>query len=156
MGVISLAAIVNLQVMAASRIAFAMARDEILPRALAVVAKGGSPRRSLVFICAGSLIFAAIGHYEEIVRIYAPWSIGAILMVCLSAIRLRFTEPDLHRPWKMPFFPWTGILAALIQFSLIAVMVVDYPLGGLISALVVVLPLPFYVWRRRRQGAPIL
>lgn len=150
MGVISLAAIVNLQVMAASRIAFAMARDGILPKALAAVAKGGSPRRSLLFICAGSLIFAAIGHYEEIVRIYAPWSIGAILMVCLSAIRLRYTEPDLARPWKMPLFPWVGIAAALVQAALIVVMVADYPLGGLFSFLVVILPLPYYFWRRRQ------
>ena len=97
-----------------------------------------------------ALIFAAIGHYEEIVRIYAPWSIGAILMVCLSAIRLRYTEPDLPRPWKMPLFPWVGIAAALVQAALIVVMVADYPLGGLFSFLVVILPLPYYFWRRRQ------
>ena len=147
---ISLAAIVNLQVMAASRITFAMARDEILPKALAVVAPGGSPRRSLLAVAVGSLAFAAIGHYEEIVRIYAPWSIGAILMVCLSAIKLRISEPDLPRPWKMPLFPWIAIAASLVQASLIAVMVLDYPLGGLCSALVVIAPLPYVFWRRRK------
>jgi APA family basic amino acid/polyamine antiporter len=156
MGLFSLAAIVNLQMMAAPRITFRMARDGVLPPALAVVAKGGTPRRSVAVLVAISLIFAASGSYESIVTIYAPWSIGPILIVCLAAIRLRYSEPDLYRPWKMPLFPWIAILAAVIQASLIAVVVWDDPKSGLWSAVVAFAPIPIYLafaktWREQAQ-----
>ena len=154
MGLLSLAAIVNLQIMAASRITWRMARDGVLPPWLAAVAKAGAPRRSVALVTAASLMFALIGNYQAIVKIYAPWSIGAILMVCLAAIKLRISQPDLPRPWKMPLFPWIAIGAALVQAGLIAVVVSDDVIGGLQSALVAVAPLPIYLvfaklWRRQ-------
>ncbi len=150
-GALSLAAIVNLQIMAASRITFRMAADGVLPRFLAVVAKGGTPRRSVAVLAIASALFAASGSYESIVRIYAPWSIGSILMICLSGIWLRYREPGLARPFRTPMFPWLSIFAALIQAALIAVVVVDDPLSGFWSAVVVVAPLPLYLYFTRRR-----
>ena len=153
MGLFSLAAIVNLHVMTAPRISFAMARDGALPPFLAAVAPGGTPRRSVVMFALISMVFAATGSYEAIVRIYAPWSMGTLLIVCLSAIKLRVAEPDLPRPWRMPLFPWIAIGAAAVQASLIALVVWDDPRDGLWSALIVIAPLPIYLifaktWRR--------
>jgi APA family basic amino acid/polyamine antiporter len=152
-GLFSLAAIVNLQTMVASRITFRMARDGALPTLLGRVSPGGTPRLSLALLLAVSLFFAATGGYESIVRIYAPWSIGVILVICLAAIRLRYAEPDLPRPWRMPLFPWLAILAALIQAALIAVVVWDDPLDGLLSAAAVVAPAPIYLLLRGRWEA---
>ena len=144
-GAISLAAIVNLQIMAASRITYRMAADGVLPGFLARVARGGAPRLSVAAVAIVSAIFAASGTYESIVRIYAPWSIGSILMVCLSSIALRFREPELERPYRTPLFPWISIVACLIQASLIAVVVADDPASALWSALVLAAPLPLYL-----------
>ncbi len=156
-GLLSLAAIVNLQIMAASRITWRMARDGVLPPWLAAVARSGAPRRSVALVSAVSLGFALIGNYETIVKIYAPWSIGAIMMVCLAAIRLRIAEPDLPRPWKMPLFPWIAIGAALVQAGLIGVVVWDDPLFGFWSLLVALAPLPIYclfakTWLRQAKA----
>jgi APA family basic amino acid/polyamine antiporter len=156
LGLFSLAAITNLQVMSASRVTFRMARDGVLPPALAAVAPGGAPRRSVALMAAVSLVFAATGSYESLVRIYAPWSIGAILIVCLSAIRLRYAEPNLPRPWRMPLFPWIAILVAAIQVGLIVVMVWDDPLAGAASTVIAFAPLPVYLvfakrWRDEAQ-----
>lgn len=152
-GALSLAAIVNLQIMAASRITFRMAADGVLPRFLAVVAPGGTPRRSVAVLAIASAVFAGSGSYEAIVRIYAPWSIGSIMMVCLSGIWLRYKEPGLKRPFRTPLFPWLSIIAALIQAALIAVVVIDDPSSGLWSAAVVVAPLPIYLFFTRRRRA---
>ncbi len=154
MGLFSLAAIVNLQIMVVPRVTFRMARDGALPRAFAAVARGGSPRLGVAATAIVAALFAATGSYESIVRIYAPWSIGAGLIVCLSAIRLRIAEPDLPRPYRMPLFPWLPIGVAVINAALIAVVVWDDPLAGLGSAIVAVAPLPIYLafakaWRRR-------
>ena len=158
MGLFSLAAIVNLQTMAAPRITFRMARDGALPAAFGAVAPGGSPRLGVVAAAAAAALFAATGSYESIVRIYVPWSMAGIMIVCLAAIRLRIAEPDLPRPWKMPLFPWIAIGAAAIQAALIAVVVWDDPTAGLWSAVVALAPLPIYfvfarTWRRR-AGLP--
>jgi APA family basic amino acid/polyamine antiporter len=152
-GALSLAAIVNLQIMAASRITYRMAADGVLPPALAVVAPGGAPRRSIALLAIASAAFAASGSYEWLVRIYAPWSIGSILMICLSALWLRFKDPELVRPYRTPLFPWITIFAAVIQASLIAVVVIDDPTLGAWSALVVVAPLPVYLVFARRWRA---
>lgn len=150
-GVISLAAIVNLQIMAASRITFRMAADGMLPAGLAKVARGGSPWRSVLAIAAVSALFAGSGSYEHIVRIYAPWSIGSILMICLSSIALRYKEPDLPRPYRAPLFPWLPALATLAQAALIAIVVVDDPVSGIWSAIVIAAPLPVFLWFRNRR-----
>jgi basic amino acid/polyamine antiporter, APA family len=144
-GLFSLAAIVNLQTMSASRVTWRMAREGALPPMLASVAPGGTPRRSVALFVAVALIFAATGNYQSIIRIYSPWSIGAILMICLSAIALRIKEPDLPRPWRMPLFPWIAIVAAAVQASLIAVFVWDDPVAGAISTAVAFAPLPIYL-----------
>jgi len=149
-GALSLAAIVNLQIMAASRITYRMAADGVLPPTLAVVAPGGTPRRSVAVLVIASALFAGSGSYEWLVRIYAPWSIGSILMICLSGIWLRYKEPALHRPFRAPLFPWLSIFAALIQAALIAVVVIDDPSSGFWSAVVVVAPLPIYLLFARR------
>ncbi|HEY5290461.1 MAG TPA: APC family permease [Caulobacteraceae bacterium] len=161
MGLFSLAAIVNLQTMVATRVTFRMARHGAAPAWLGRVAPGGTPRHSLVVLVAASLLFAATGGYESIVRLYSPWTIGVIFIVCISAIRLRQVEPDLPRPWRMPLFPWPAILAAFVQAALIVLVVWDDPVSGAISGLVAVAPLPLYFlftkrWRdaaRREFGA---
>jgi APA family basic amino acid/polyamine antiporter len=144
-GLFSLAAIVNLQTMAATRITYRMARDGALPAWLGRVAGNGTPGQSLALLLVVSLIFAAFGDYQSIVRIYAPWSMGVILMVCLAAIALRYREPDLVRPWRMPLFPWIAIAAALSQAALIAVVVTDDPGSAIVSALCVFVPVPVYL-----------
>ena len=154
-GVLSLAAIVNLQIMTASRITFRMAADGVLPRFLAVVAPGGTPRRSVALLALASIIFAGSGSYEKIVTIYAPWSIGSVMMVCLSSIFLRYREPELHRPFRTPLFPWLSVFAVLVQVTLIAVVVVGDPISGVWSAIVVLLPLPLYLYFTRRRRAAV-
>ena len=156
LGLFSLAAIVNLQTMASTRITYRMARHGALPAWLGEVAPGGTPRNSLLVLVLMSGTFAATGGYESIVRIYAPWSIGVILIVCLAAIRLRYAEPDLPRPWRMPLFPWIAIAASLVQAALVALVMWDDPVSGALSALAAVAPLPLYfLFARRWRTAAI-
>ncbi len=151
-GLLSLAAIVNLQIMASPRIIWRMARDGLLPAVVGRVAPNGAPWVSVILVVLASFILAATGSYETIVIIYAPWSIGAILMVCLSAIKLRVSEPDLPRPWKMPLFPWIAIGASLVQATLIAVVVWDDPKAGLASAVIAAAPIAIYFLLKSRRG----
>ncbi len=152
-GVLSLAAIVNLQVMASSRIMYRMGADHMLPRVFAAVSRGGSPFVAVLAVAVVSALLAGSGSYETIVRIYAPWSIGSILMICLSSIALRFTAPDLPRPYKAPLFPALSIFAALVQAGLIAVVVTDDPHSAIWSVLVLLAPAPVFLALRLLRRA---
>lgn len=152
-GLFSLAAIVNLQAMVATRVTYRMARDGSMPTLLGKVAQGGTPRWSLVLHIAVAILFAATGGYESIVKIYAPWTIGSIFVVILSQIRLRYSEPELARPWRVPLFPVVSFLAALVQGSLLAVVMWDDPRDAALSAVVVLAPIPIYLLAAKRWRA---
>jgi APA family basic amino acid/polyamine antiporter len=150
LGLLSLAAIVNLQTMAAPRILFRMGREGALPTGFGKVAAGGAPRLAVAATAIASTLFAATGSYESIVRVYSPWTMASIFMVCISAIQLRRTQPDRPRPWKMPLYPWVAILGALIQAALVAVVILDDPTAGAWSVVVAFAPLPVYLILARR------
>jgi APA family basic amino acid/polyamine antiporter len=41
-------------------------------------------------------------------------SLAAFTLVCITVIYLRFSSPDLKRPFKTPFFPVTPVLGAIM------------------------------------------
>jgi APA family basic amino acid/polyamine antiporter len=97
-----------------SRIFYAMGRDGLLP---AVFAKVHSKRRTPWF---GTLITASaaalmgglfpIGLLGELV------SVGTLLafsLICAGVIYLRIKEPDMHRPFKTPFWKVTAPLGVV-------------------------------------------
>jgi len=87
-----------------SRIFFVMARDGLLPGALARIdAKSGTPRlvtfATAVFI--GAL--AGIAPLSEIAALANAGTLVAFMAVGAALIALRRSEPDRRRPFKAPF-----------------------------------------------------
>jgi APA family basic amino acid/polyamine antiporter len=119
LAIVSVVAICNLQVMTAPRIAFAMARNGVLPSVLTRVSASGTPRVALLCTSAVAALLASTGGYERLIAIGAPFLIGVAAVSDLSAIRMRFREPELARPFKMPLFP----LPALIGFTVNALLI---------------------------------
>jgi len=97
-----------------SRIIFAMSRDGLLPRKIAVVnEKTGVPARItigvgvLVALVAG---FSDIGVLEEMVNV---GTLFAFVLVSIGVIILRRKRPDLKRAYRVPLMPVIPILAVL-------------------------------------------
>ena len=132
-GLLSVGALANLQMMFCSRIALAMARDRVLPSPLARVAVGGTPRNGLIATAAITAVLAASGSYEQLVAISVAAGLLVDLMVTLSMIRLRQTEPNLPRPWRAPFYPWPVAATALLEAALLAGMIWEDPVHSLIG-----------------------
>ena len=132
-GIMSVAALANLEMMFCSRIALAMARDHVLPSPLAKVAPGGTPRNGLIATAVIAAILAASGSYEELIAFSVALGLLTDLVVSLSAIRLRRTEPQLHRPWRARAYPWSIALGALLQALLLAGVVWDDPYHSLLG-----------------------
>jgi len=119
LAIVSVVAICNLQVMTAPRIAYAMARNGVLPSVLTRVSPSGTPRIALLCTTVVAALLASTGGYERLIAIGAPFLIGVAAVSDLAAITMRFREPALERPFKMPLFP----LPAIIGFSVNALLI---------------------------------
>ena len=104
-----------------SRIFFAMARDGLLPRYFSVLHKKTKTPVRIIVLCALLIAFTAaffpISTLAELVNI---GTLVAFAMVSGGVLILRYTEPDLPRPFKTPFVPFIPISGMLSCLYLIA------------------------------------
>jgi len=96
-----------------SRVFLAMARDGLLPPVFARVhPRTQTPLR--VILAAGVLMagvagFTPIGHVAELVNI---GTLAAFFLVCVGVIALRYTHPDVPRPFRTPLMPFVPLAGA--------------------------------------------
>jgi len=155
-GVISVTAILNLQVMFSGRIALAMARDRVLPSGLTRVAPGGSPRRALLVTTLLSAVLAASGTYEQLIALNVALGLLINLLVTVSVPRLRRTEPELRRRWRVPFYPVPVVLSALLNIGLLVALIYEDPVHTLLgTGLACLIGLLYWVGERLRRPAAV-
>ena len=105
-----------------TRILFAMARDGLLPAFFGVVDDRTKTPLNATILC--GLVTAAIAGVTPIgtlVELVNAGTLAEFALVCLGAIVLRVTQPNLRRPFKAPgglILPVLGILScgALLSF----------------------------------------
>ena len=114
---------------ATTRIMLAMGRKGQLPASFAKLdAKSGTPRTACVLMAAFTLIGPFFGKklLVPLTNVSALSFIFACMMVSLACLRMRFSEPDLPRPYKVPGGR-LGILGACVAGGIIVLlMVVPY------------------------------
>lgn len=125
-GIISIGAVAGLssvilvQIMAVTRILFAMSRDGLLPKVFSKIhPKFSTPH--VITVVVGSFIaiatlFIDINKAAELCNI---GTLTAFTVVCAGIVILRIIEPTRHRPFKMPFAPWLPGIGACLSGSLI-------------------------------------
>lgn len=154
-GVLSVAAIANLSVMKSARIAFALARAGHLPRKLSEVASGGTPRSALAVSSILAAAFAATGTYNTVVAMNVAMTVALVVVVNSAAIRLRRTDPDLPRPFRIPFYPLPAIAAIGLNLALLAALVFEDPVHGLGGfAFLAIIGVVYAIFHRAGRQAP--
>ncbi|MCB9344703.1 MAG: amino acid permease [Lewinellaceae bacterium] len=118
-----LSSVILVMLMGQPRIFFAMSRDGLLPPAFGKVhSKYFTPYITTIVTGAVAAIIAGlfpIGILGELV------SIGTLLafaLVCGGILVLRYKSPDIHRPFKTPFFPFVPILGVLSSLGVMATL----------------------------------
>lgn len=103
-----------------TRIFFAMSRDGLLPGTFAAVNKTtGTPVRVIVI---SGLIMAALAGFvplSKLTNLVNLGTLGAFVVVCAGVIWLRYNKPELHRPFRTPWFPFIPMLGILFCSYLI-------------------------------------
>lgn len=95
------------------RVLFAMARDGLLPRALARTGARGTPVRATVGVGA---VVGVVAVFFPIIRLEQMVNIGALfafVLVSAGVLVLRRTRPDLPRGFRTPLVPVVPLLAIL-------------------------------------------
>jgi APA family basic amino acid/polyamine antiporter len=133
LAIFSVMAICNLQVMAGSRIAYAMARNGVLPSVLTRVSRSGSPHIALAWTAGVAALLASSGGYERLIAIGAPLPLGIAATCNILAIRMRFKEPRLQRPFRMPLFPLPAMIGFTANALLVGAMVYEDPFDSSIG-----------------------
>ena len=103
-----------------SRIFFTMARDGLLPPALALVSRRGSPVRITIFTAIVVATIAGIFPLTEIAALANAGTLAAFVAVCAAMLTLRVREPERERKFRTPL-PWVigivGIAGCLWLFA---------------------------------------
>jgi APA family basic amino acid/polyamine antiporter len=119
--VIGLTTVLLVLVFGQSRIFFAMARDRLLPGAFSTVhPRFHTPWLStlIVGLCVALLAgFTPISVLAEMTNI---GTLAAFIIVALAVWRLRYTQPDLPRGFRVPWVPVLPIASVLASCVLIA------------------------------------
>ena len=143
--VISALGSMNSSVLSGARPGYAMARDGIFFKiADGVHPKYRTPAHSLVFQCVLASLMALTGTFEELTNlfIFAGWIFYGLAVVAL--FRLRYTEPNMPRPYRCWGYPWVPGLFVAGALALTVNIWLDRPGRSSIGLLLILAGLPFY------------
>jgi basic amino acid/polyamine antiporter, APA family len=102
---ISILGIMNVQVMMTPRTLFSMSRDGLFFKQARMVNAGGSPSFALIITCVLSVLLIFVGKETSgrLLDIATFYFVFAYALGFASLLMLRKKEPELERPFKVPF-----------------------------------------------------
>ncbi len=118
--VAGLSSVILVELLAVSRILFAMSRDGLLPKVLSSVHKKFKTPHVITIVTglfvAGGTFFLDINKAAELCNV---GTLSAFAMTCIAVIILRYTQPDRPRPFKAPLVPLLPGIGAAACIGLI-------------------------------------
>ncbi len=103
------------------RILFAMSRDGLLPPFLAKVHKKyQTPHVTTMLTGLIVAVASALLPIRVVAELCSIGTLFAFIIVCAGVIVLRYSRPDIHRPFRVPLFPVLPAAGALLCAFLMA------------------------------------
>lgn len=97
-----------------TRIFYTMGKDGLLPPLFSRLhSKRKTPWINTVIVGGAVAAAAATTPIKVLGDLVSLGTLAAFAMVCISVMYLRVSHPELHRPFKVPFYPVTPILGVL-------------------------------------------
>lgn len=138
------------------RIPYTLANQKLLPATFGKLNKNGVPANATLFIVVLSVIYALSGQFNLLsdLSMFAIWAFYTLTFI--GVIKLRKTQPDLKRPYKVPFYPvipiisiCSGLFVVIDQLFLAGMKSSMISLGGVIVTLI---GLPVYAVMTKKNS----
>jgi APA family basic amino acid/polyamine antiporter len=156
--IVSTFGFLNLALMTAPRVYYAMARDGLFFQVVAQVSpKTHVPIAAIATQGILAAVFALSNTYDRLVgyAVFADWIFFSLAGVALLVFRR--TRPDAPRPYRAPLYPVLPVVFSLAGLGIVANMFVSDPPNALIGSAIIALGVPvFFAWRwwTARPGEP--
>jgi len=144
----------NGSILTSSRIPYAMATENMMPRFLAVLhPKTHVPVRSALIQGAWAAVLAVSGTFDQITDyvVFAGWVFYALASI--SLIIFRFKVPHAPRGYRVPAYPYLPILFALVAVALLINTLMTSPRESLTGLAFIASGVPVFFWMRRSGEA---
>jgi ethanolamine permease len=138
-GLFGLVASFNGIILAAGRSTFEFGRVGYAPKAFGKVnARFKTPANALVFNMCIGIIALLTGKTGEIITIAVFGALCLYIISMLSFFALRRKEPDLERPFRVPYFPLFPAIALIIaSIALISLIIYNFSLALIFFAMLI-------------------
>jgi APA family basic amino acid/polyamine antiporter len=149
--IFSLISILNAFMMIPPRILYGLSRDGFFIKKGTQVNKGGTPIVALLVSSFFSLFLICIGSFEVLFSFAAFISIIVWGLACYSLIKLRKSAPDLIRPYRSFWYPWTTIIAIIISIGLLLGFIYSDPIAFVIIVGITMVSYPLFLVLKKKR-----
>ncbi len=175
LGMTILAISANSGIMSASRLTFSMSQLRLLSRWFDKVHKRyRTPARTITFFSGLGVLFVVASAFTPVIidtlgNMYAFGATLGYIIVFISLIRLRFSDPYTPRPYSVPInLPWKRKEGPPIQIPILGFLgmcgvsmifffvVYTHAIGRIAGPAWVLVCLVYYFYYRKRSGLPVL
>ncbi len=159
----------NTGIIGVSRVVYSMGRFKLLPGWFYKVHRTfRTPIRSIVIFGVIGAALSLTGQLQLVANLYNFGALLSYIMVNLSLIVLRNTEPETYRSWKVPgevTLRWRGkklrlppvsVIGAFSCLTIWLLIIVYHPLGRLLGAIWVLVGIFGFMVYRRLSELPVL
>jgi APA family basic amino acid/polyamine antiporter len=109
-----------------SRVFYSMSRDGLLPKwAGEIHPRFRTPWKSSIIVGLFVAVFAALVPIGILGQLVSIGTLLAFVIVSAGVWLLRRRRPDLHRPFRTPWVPFTPIMAIVVSFLMMASLPAD-------------------------------
>lgn len=138
--------------MTGMRIPYMMGKEHRLPfgNVFAKLNKSGTPWAAGLIQLVIACLMMLSGQFDKITNmlIFVIWVF--YVMAFIAVIKLRKTQPDLHRPYKVPFYPYIPIIAIIGGlFILICTLFTEF-VTTIIGIVVTAIGIPIYFYLKKK------
>jgi APA family basic amino acid/polyamine antiporter len=144
---------INACLLGASRILMGLSREGLFWKRAAAVNKGGTPYAGLAVSVALSLTLVMSGGFERLLAMGGFFFVTMHCSAFAALFILRRREPQLPRPFRAPFYPWSTATVLVIGAGFLVAVVITDTTNSLLALGFLALSGPLYaVFQDRPEG----
>lgn len=136
------------------------AHQQIPPFLYRIHPKFQTPYISIMFFGAIAVLLVLPGDVTQLADVYIVGAMLTFTLAHLAVVGMRIKEPDLERPFKLPFnvrmwnreIPITPLIGGSATFIVFIMVVVSRDFGRNVGIVWIVAGLSLYWWYRRVAG----